>query len=825
MKFHSLRVRTQMFLLVGTTIALFISSILFALSAMRSSEARVDSFIAHDYALLARFNELYAQGLQSGQALRNIILDPENRKAYDNLAAANSAFAQALKQTGVLANDSPLAGMVSQVEKLYLEEQKAQSDVLGHVRDKQIEQAIQTLNRAETPAWRALKKLLLETIEQLNEEVTAKKATLDADNQQSRLHTLLIAGAGIVVSLLLAFLMIRQLFRQLGGEPAMAADIAHRIAAGDLDFSIDMTKADEKSLLAALNHVLTEIRSLTHDAENLSEQVGIGHLLKRADENRHPGEYRKVIASVNGALDSLVGFLDNMPLPAMIIDKEFKVRYMNKAGLAIGGTSLTQLRDQPCYNYFKTSDCHTQKCACKRAMEDHRTSSSSTVARPLENMALDIDYIGIPVTDADGEVVGAFEVVMDQSAIKQAQRKATRIARYQRNEVDKLKHVLGCIAAGDLRARAEVSAGDADTAETREEFTLISEATNRVTDAILKLIQDSNRLSESAQAGQLTTRANAEMHEGEFRHIVEGINQTLDAVVGPIRDVQRVMAAMEQGDMTQTITQSYNGDFDTLKQAINNTIARLSDTIAQIITAADALSNAAAQVSATAQSLSQSSSEQAASVEETTASLEQMTASVNHNTENAKVTDNMATKAAREAAEGGKAVGKTVEAMQSIADKIGIIDDIAYQTNLLALNAAIEAARAGEHGKGFAVVAAEVRKLAERSQVAAQEIGALAGSSVKMAEKAGNLLQEMVPSIQKTSDLVQEIASASQEQSVGVSQINNAVGQLNKATQQNASASEELAATAEELGGQAGQLQELMDFFQVNMNNNALSHR
>ncbi len=192
-----------------------------------------------------------------------------------------------------------------------------------------------------------------------------------------------------------------------------------------------------------------------------------------------------------------------------------------------------------------------------------------------------------------------------------------------------------------------------------------------------------------------------------------------------------------------------------------------------------------------------------------------MSASINQNSENAKITDAMASKSSAEAGEGGEAVKSTVQAMKNIAGKIGIIDDIAYQTNLLALNAAIEAARAGEHGKGFAVVAAEVRKLAERSQVAAQEIGELAGNSVHLAERAGKLLDEMVPSINKTSDLVQEIASASQEQTAGVGQINNAMGQLNKATQQNASASEELAATAEELGGQAGQLQELMDFFSL----------
>ena len=347
------------------------------------------------------------------------------------------------------------------------------------------------------------------------------------------------------------------------------------------------------------------------------------------------------------------------------------------------------------------------------------------------------------------------------------------------------------------------------------DFNTIKNNLNTCIEAVNKLVADARMLSEAAVAGRLDTRAEAFTHQGDFRKIVEGVNETLDNVVGPINDVRRVMAAMEHGDMTQTITAHYNGDFDALKQAINNTIAKLADTIGQINVAADALNNAAAQVSATAQSLSQSSSEQAASVEETTASIEQMTASINQNSENAKVTDNMATSAAQQAQEGGVAVKETVEAMKQIADKIGIIDDIAYQTNLLALNAAIEAARAGEHGKGFAVVAAEVRKLAERSQVAAQEIGQVASSSVKLAEQAGALLTEMVPAIRKTSDLVQEIAASSQEQSQGVGQINGAMGQLNKATQQNASASEELAATAEEMGGQAGQLQDLMSFFAV----------
>jgi methyl-accepting chemotaxis protein len=175
----------------------------------------------------------------------------------------------------------------------------------------------------------------------------------------------------------------------------------------------------------------------------------------------------------------------------------------------------------------------------------------------------------------------------------------------------------------------------------------------------------------------------------------------------------------------------------------------------------------------------------------------------------------MAQKSATDAVSGGKAVSETVEAMQKIAERISVIDDIAYQTNLLALNAAIEAGRAGEHGRGFAVVASEVRKLAERSQVASQEIGELATSSVKRAELAGKLLEDMLPSIRKTADLVQEIAAASSEQTTGVTQINTAIGQVSQTMQHTAAASEELSSTAEEMSAQAIGLQEAMTFFKL----------
>jgi methyl-accepting chemotaxis protein len=293
------------------------------------------------------------------------------------------------------------------------------------------------------------------------------------------------------------------------------------------------------------------------------------------------------------------------------------------------------------------------------------------------------------------------------------------------------------------------------------------------------------------------------------------------SITTPVNEALNVANRLADGDLTVRIENPSKDETGLMLLAMSNMITKLSQVVTDVNGGAQALASASEEVSATAQALSQAASEQAAGVEETSASIEQMTSSIAQNTENAKITDGMASKAAKDAADGGEAVNATVEAMKQIAKKIGIIDDIAAQTNLLALNAAIEAARAGEHGKGFAVVAAEVRKLAERSQVAAQEIGEVAGNSVELAEKAGRLLAEIVPNIRKTSDLVQEITAASTEQSSGVGQINSAVGQLNQTTQQNASSSEELAATSEEMSSQAEQLQQTMSFFKLDSSDHA----
>jgi methyl-accepting chemotaxis protein len=280
-----------------------------------------------------------------------------------------------------------------------------------------------------------------------------------------------------------------------------------------------------------------------------------------------------------------------------------------------------------------------------------------------------------------------------------------------------------------------------------------------------------------------------------------------------LRDMAAHARMLADGDLSQEMAP--RSERDVLGLAWREMARRFSQAILDARSASSSVSLAAQQLTSSSNVLSNGTAQQAASVEETTASLEEMSSSITQNADHSRNLEQMAMRGAQDAEEAAGSVFKTVSAMKTISERIGIIQDIAYQTNLLALNAAIEAARAGEQGRGFAVVAAEIRRLAERSQTAAKQISELTGSSLEIAAMSGQKLGQLAPSIRRTAEVVQELAAASAEQAAGVGQMNRAMGQVDQVTQQNASASEELAATAEELRQQAENLERLLAFFKV----------
>lgn len=295
--------------------------------------------------------------------------------------------------------------------------------------------------------------------------------------------------------------------------------------------------------------------------------------------------------------------------------------------------------------------------------------------------------------------------------------------------------------------------------------------------------------------------------------IVRGIYRQLGGEPAYARDV---LTQIAEGDLTVAI-KTRKGDTNSLLAALANMTARLKDVVGDVTAASRNVASGSEEMAASSEQLSQGASEQAASSEETSASIEEMAATINQTAENTNQTESIARKAAQDAETSGKAVGEAVSAMETIADKIMVIQEIARQTDLLALNAAVEAARAGDHGRGFAVVASEVRKLAERSQEAATEISGLSGETVRSAQAAGELLNNLVPDIQKTAELVSGISSANGELNAGAGQISVAIQQLDTVTQQNSSAAEQMSTAALGLSEQAELLQKTISFFKLEL--------
>jgi methyl-accepting chemotaxis protein len=583
-----------------------------------------------------------------------------------------------------------------------------------------------------------------------------------------------------------------------------------QISGGKIDELITQNyQGDHEKMKLAVNNVAQVLQGLQREMARLIDASKEGQLSDRGKPEQFQGAFAEIVRGVNTMLDAILlpigegnrilaqvsnGKIDELIAATYKGDHEKMKQAINNVAVVLQGLQK---------ELGRLTDAAKEGHLAERGKHDQFKGAYAEIVRGVNGI---LDAVIAPLNVAA-------------------------------NYVDR-------ISRGDIPAKI--------TDSYNGDFNVLKNNLNTCIDAVNALVADAGLLVKAAVDGKLATRADASKHQGDFRKIVQGVDDTLDAVIGPLNVAARYVDMISKGDVPPQITDTYNGDFNTIKNNLNALVTAMND----ITAAAEEVANGnltvelhdrsaqdklmqalaamvggltrtvsdirgiAGEVAAASQSISTASiqvskgaSAQAAAAEEASSSMEEMVSNIKQNADNASQTDKIANKSAKDAQESGKSVLEAVSAMKEIANKISIIEEIARQTNLLALNAAIEAARAGEHGKGFAVVAAEVRKLAERSQKAAAEINQLSSTTLRVSEKSGEMLDKLVPDIQRTAELVQEISAASKEQDTGAEQINKALQQLEKVIQQNASASEEMASTTEELTGQSDQLVSALGFF------------
>jgi methyl-accepting chemotaxis protein len=278
-----MKFNTRLLLCAAVPSVLFVAALATSVGGLMRTQAEFDRFISTEQAIAGGLSEMYAQGLQMGQALRNIVLDPANKKAYDNFDAAKAAYTQAFDGTRKAAQDTPVAARLDALAPLRQTQAEKQEQVLALVKTDQAA-AVKALTAGETPAWRELRAKLLEQIEASRKTAAAAHAETQAHGRRVTLTAGLLALVAMGVAALLCGLLRRTVGTELGGDPAAVRQALQRIADGDLSLQPGVYAAsrgvigDLYRTQQRLRELVGQVRASSDSINTASAEIATGNI-------------------------------------------------------------------------------------------------------------------------------------------------------------------------------------------------------------------------------------------------------------------------------------------------------------------------------------------------------------------------------------------------------------------------------------------------------------------------------------------------------------------------------------------------------------------